>query len=226
MADEAKELTVAEAAAVIKTYCQGGRIHELHGRMIVDLIEKLTGENARLTRCNKCGSKDHGYCKSCEWNKNESVFPKERRGIVVRLVIYGKTVPQGRARFKHIKCKDGRELDIAYDPTKSRDFKALVYEEALKVKPIKPFEGEVGISVVVFRAMPKDFSKKKQQMAINGEISPITRPDWKNYFAGIEDALKGVMWKDDSQVVDVSGGKRYSDIPRVEIEVWEKKMLL
>lgn len=68
---------------------------------------------------------------------------------------------------------------------------------------------------------PKSFSKKKTEMAERGEIVPVTKPDADNYLKAIKDALNGVIWRDDSQIVDVQVSKRYSVRPRIEIEVHE-----
>ena len=39
-----------------------------------------------------------------------------------------------------------------------------------------------------------------QRQALAGEILPTTKPDWDNH-GKLTDALKGIVWKDDSQVV-------------------------
>ncbi len=70
------------------------------------------------------------------------------------------------------------------------------------------------------RSIPKSFSKKRTDATKRGEIRPITKPDLDNVIKGIKDAMKSVIWRDDSQVVDLAdSGKWYSDVPRVEITV-------
>jgi Holliday junction resolvase RusA-like endonuclease len=46
-----------------------------------------------------------------------------------------------------------------------------------------------------------------------------------NYLKGVKDALKGVIWKDDSQVVEVFARKRYSARPRIEVKIKELSQL-
>ena len=53
-----------------------------------------------------------------------------------------------------------------------------------------------------------------------GLIRPISRPDSTNYVKGVEDSISGVLWKDDSQIVNLICGKFYSDKPRIEVEIW------
>ena len=109
---------------------------------------------------------------------------------------------------------------VAYDPAKSRDYKSYVKTEALKVKPDRLLEGPISLTVRVYRSIPKSFGKRKTEQAINGEIRPVTKPDLDNIIKGVKDALKSIIWKDDSQVVDFGQtSKWYSDMPRVEVEV-------
>ena len=87
-----------------------------------------------------------------------------------------------------------------------------------------PFEGALVLSVQVFRPMPKAFSKKKKEQCEQGLLRPITRPDLDNYIKGIKDALSGICWLDDAQIVAYKEpfGKFYSSRPRVE--VWIKEL--
>jgi Holliday junction resolvase RusA-like endonuclease len=134
----------------------------------------------------------------------------------INFTVYGEPIAQGRGRATVV---NGRP--VVYDPAKSRDFKSYVRQEALKVKPDVPFQGAVKLTVVAYRAIPSSFGKKKHELATTGEILPITKPDAKNLLAGVEDALKGIVWRDDSLVTDVTVRKRYSDTPRIEVTVKE-----
>lgn len=75
--------------------------------------------------------------------------------------------------------------------------------------------------LTVYRSTPKSFSKRKASLAEAGEIKPTTKPDVDNYLKGVKDALKGIIWRDDSQVVDVYARKRYSARPRIEVKIKE-----
>ena len=51
-----------------------------------------------------------------------------------------------------------------------------------------------------------------------GTLRPVTKPDVSNVLKGVEDALKGVWYKDDSQIVGYGVlGKWYDERPRIEI---------
>ncbi len=138
---------------------------------------------------------------------------------MIKLVIYGEPVAQGRPRFS-----TAGGFMRAYDPAKSKDYKDYVRLAAVsEMKGRVPYDGALALSVRVYRSMPKSFSKKKQTLAEAGKIKPITKPDMDNYIKGIKDALKSVCWKDDSQIVAYREpfGKFYSETPRIEIEVME-----
>ena len=49
---------------------------------------------------------------------------------------------------------------------------------------------------------------------------PITRPDALKLTRAVEDALTGVLWKDDSQIVDERIRKEYGEPERVEVRLW------
>ena len=49
---------------------------------------------------------------------------------------------------------------------------------------------------------------------------PARRPDVDKYLRRILDALTGVVYEDDGQVVEVHGLKRWGDPARAEIRVW------
>lgn len=74
----------------------------------------------------------------------------------------------------------------------------------------KLYELPLKMSVTVYYSIPKTFSKVKQEKALTAEIVPTTRPDIDNIAKSICDALNGIAFKDDSQIVDLNIIKRYS----------------
>jgi Holliday junction resolvase RusA-like endonuclease len=144
------------------------------------------------------------------------ILPK-RRTEMIKFTVYGDPIAQGRPKFTTV---SGHAK--AYDPKKSRSYKSIVYGEALKVKPAVPFEKPLEVTIKIFRFIPKSFSQKKRKLAENCVIRPTTKPDVSNVCKSIEDALNGLIWKDDSQIVHLVVQKFYGEVPRVEIEVSEQ----
>lgn len=132
----------------------------------------------------------------------------------IKFTVLGEPVAQGRPRATTI---NGQVR--MYDPKKSNDFKKYVRLVASQYAPKQLLEGPLSMTVIVYRPSLKSFSKKKAQEAEAGILRPITKPDVDNYVKGIKDALKQVIWKDDSQVVDLQVSKYYSQKPRIEVEI-------
>ncbi|GIQ67425.1 RusA family crossover junction endodeoxyribonuclease [Xylanibacillus composti] len=131
---------------------------------------------------------------------------------MIRFTIYGEPVAQGRPR-----ASTAGGFVRMYDPKKSRDYKDYVRLAAADHAPPELLQGPLAVMVIAYRSIPKSFSKRKAAAAEAGEIFPVSKPDADNYLKGVKDALKGVMWVDDSQVVDAYARKRYSIKPRIEV---------
>ena len=124
---------------------------------------------------------------------------------------------QGRPRFS----RQGGFVK-AYDPSKSRDYKSYVRLIAAQNAPDSPVEGAIELSLRIYRAIPKGMPKYKREAAKAGTLRPVTKPDVSNVLKGVEDALKGVWYKDDSQIVGFGVlGKWYDERPRIEIMMRE-----
>jgi len=137
----------------------------------------------------------------------------------ITFTVYGEPVAQGRPRFS---TQGG--FARAYDPKKSKDFKQYVKLAASDHRPQSLLDGPLALEVKVFKSSLKSFSQKKKKAAEVGELRPLTKPDVDNFVKGIKDALKSIIWKDDSQVVDLHVSKWYSENPRVEVTVSEVSM--
>lgn len=81
-----------------------------------------------------------------------------------------------------------------------------------------PYDGAIILRLCAYRLVPTSFSKVKRAAALAGEIVPITKPDVDNC-AKMIDALNGVVWRDDSLIATAVIHKRYSDQPRLVIDV-------
>jgi Holliday junction resolvase RusA-like endonuclease len=134
---------------------------------------------------------------------------------MIKFQVLGPPVAQGRPR-----ASSQRGKIIMRDPKKSKEYKQYVKLAAAQYAPEQLLDEPLHLIVKVFRPIPKSFSKKKTQEAITGVLRPITKPDTDNYLKGVKDALNGVIWRDDSIIVDTSVSKYYSDKPRIEVEVY------
>ena len=130
-----------------------------------------------------------------------------------KAVVLGEPIAQGRPRFS----RQGGFVK-AYDPPRSRDYKQYIKLVAREDAPEVPVTGAVQLSLKIYRAIPKSMSKCKREAAIAGRLRPTTKPDVSNILKGVEDALKGLWYADDSQMVGYGVlGKWYAERPRIEI---------
>ena len=131
--------------------------------------------------------------------------------------IPGSPIGQGRPKFSTI---NGHAK--AYDPEKSRNYKAYVKmlaTQAMKENDFEMITGPCAIQIFAFFDVPKSKSKKFKEAALEGKERPTKKPDADNIVKAILDALNGLIYKDDSCIVDLHCIKYYSDVPRVEVYV-------
>lgn len=103
-----------------------------------------------------------------------------------------------------------------------------IYENLVKLsfQSNKPqeynlFEKPIKIKIEAYFAIPKSFSKKKINMAVEGVINPQTKPDADNIAKIICDALNNVAYKDDTQIIELTVVKRYALEPNVKVTLNE-----
>lgn len=133
------------------------------------------------------------------------------------LIIPGEPCAQGRPRFS----THGGFVK-AYDPAKSRDYKAYVKMCAIKSMQEQGWtltEKALSIEIRAFMSIPSSKSKKFKQAAIVGAERPTKKPDVDNVFKILTDALSGIAYKDDKQIVDAKISKFYADEARVEVMI-------
>jgi Holliday junction resolvase RusA-like endonuclease len=137
----------------------------------------------------------------------------------IRIVVPG--VPRATQRLRHrlVRTKDGREFVGKFTPKETVSEQAairLFAARAMAGRP--PLTGPIDLRLAAFFPVPASWSNRKRRLALNDYIRPTGKPDFDNVVKQV-DALKHIVWQDDAQVTDVSIWKRYSDRPRLVIEV-------
>lgn len=126
-----------------------------------------------------------------------------------------KAVGKGRPRFNTI-------TKTAYTPPTTRTFEektkmAFINKYNIVTEPsYEPFK--VNITVII--RPPKSTSKKRMSELM--ERPYTNKPDIDNIAKSILDALNGIVYKDDSQVTDLSIIKKYGEDHKVIVELEEK----
>lgn len=79
-------------------------------------------------------------------------------------------------------------------------------------------DGPVMVTMTAHFETPKSASKKKRAAMLSGAIRPTKKPDTDN-IAKIKDALNGVVWHDDAQVVTETITKIFAEAPSLHVVV-------
>lgn len=79
--------------------------------------------------------------------------------------------------------------------------------------------GPVEMHITFYLPIPASTSRIKRIQMMNGVILPTKKPDFDNLAYLVTNALKQIVYSDDSQVTDCIIRKRYSDKPRTVIKV-------
>ena len=83
---------------------------------------------------------------------------------------------------------------------------------------LRHWEGPVQLSLVVRHAIPASWPAWKKEAARQGALPCTSKPDESNVRKAIEDALNGLAYVDDKQVVAGDGNrKEWADEPCVEV---------
>lgn len=126
--------------------------------------------------------------------------------------VRGNPVAKGRPRA----TKTGR----LYTPGKTRDWESLARVLAqAAMKHGEPIAGPVEVTVRAVFPIPASWPAWKRVAAADGQVAHTAKPDGDNVLKAAKDALNGVVYRDDAQVVDVYMRKTYGTVPRVIITV-------
>ncbi len=135
--------------------------------------------------------------------------------MIVAFTVPGTPVAKGRARSF---VRNGHVAH--YTPERTANYEnlvKLVAQQAMVGKEL--FTCPVLMKIDLFVSIPVSWSKKKQKAALSGEVMPDKRPDLSNVLKSIEDALNGIVYQDDKQIVSLTIEKRYAEIPKANVEV-------
>lgn len=130
--------------------------------------------------------------------------------------------PQGKARARTFyNPRLGKHQSVTPGKT-------VLYENLIKTCYLRAHEGEcyedepLKVIIRAFYEIPKSMSKKDRKAALEWRLFPTKKPDVDNIAKVICDALNGLAYKDDKQIVDLDVRKRYageSQEPHVSVRI-------
>lgn len=133
--------------------------------------------------------------------------------MTITVTIPGEPVGKGRPKFT--------KAGTAYTPPKTRAYEnkvAFLYKLAAKGRKFQRHM-PVAVEICAYYGMPQSDSKRRHERKLSGAIMPCMKPDIDNIVKVVLDAINGIAYEDDAQVVMISASKAYSERPRVEMSV-------
>ena len=70
----------------------------------------------------------------------------------------------------------------------------------------------------------KSVSKKQRELMMQDKVRPTKKPDIDNIIKAVLDALNGIAYKDDTQVVQVAASKLYRENARIDVTIEELQL--
>jgi Holliday junction resolvase RusA-like endonuclease len=127
--------------------------------------------------------------------------------------VYGVPKGKGRARYNG-------DTQSHYTPSGTRSYENQIgYASKAAMKGREVHKGPVSLVVVVVKPVAASWSKKKTALALSGDLRPTSTPDLDNIVKAFCDGMNGVVFKDDSQVVELTARQMYGECPYVECHV-------
>lgn len=128
--------------------------------------------------------------------------------------IPGEPAGKGRPRFSRV-----GGVVRTHTPAKTKSYEQLVQSCFLKAAKGAAFDKNemIFVRILACFGIPKSATKKRRAMMLQGEILPTKRPDFDNIGKIICDALNGIAYHDDAQIVAAQVVKKYTERPCVVV---------
>lgn len=136
--------------------------------------------------------------------------------MIKRFIVFGPVVAKQRPKFSR-----AGGFVRSYTPDKTVNYENLVKMSYYQEHGNFMFDKDIPLKVIINieKSIPKSFSNRKRELAINGFIRPLTRPDCDNVAKSITDALNGIAYHDDAQITDLEVYKRFGHQDLAEVSI-------
>ena len=140
---------------------------------------------------------------------------------MIEFEVFGSPQPAGSKRSFPFRRGDGSlGVRVTDDNPKGRDWKIAVAAAAPKLSPDTLLSGPLTVEFIFELPRPAGHFGKRGLLP-SAPACPTVRPDVLKLARAVEDALTGVLWRDDSQIVFEALTKRYGERARLMVRVGE-----
>jgi len=123
---------------------------------------------------------------------------------VLEFVVAGIPAPQGSKRA----FVRGGRVSLVESCARVKPYRALVSLAASQARTEAPTQQPVGIAIAFVFVRPKSHYTSKGELRAGAPSHP-GKPDIDKLCRAVLDALTGILYHDDAQVVSLSASKRY-----------------
>ena len=134
--------------------------------------------------------------------------------MTIEFIVKGKIRGKARPRFS-------RATGRAYTTKDDKIYEQMVRDAYKGSESFIDSNAPLMAEIEVFHKVPKSYSKKKRELCLLGGLYPTVKPDCDNIAKVILDSGNKVLYKDDSQIVQLLVVKRYAEEDYVKVRIKE-----
>ena len=136
--------------------------------------------------------------------------------LVVTFEVEGNPIPKSRPRF----ARRGQFVQT-YTDAKTIDYETHVAMKARQaIGASEPLQGALTVFLYLRYTIPASYTKKRKEACLRGVEYP-KKIDIDNVYKSITDAMNGIVYTDDSQIVEAHIKKVYAETAGANIMVQE-----
>lgn len=129
--------------------------------------------------------------------------------------------PRGKARPRTANV-GGQQWH--YTPQTTREYENWVRDQyAIQCRGAEMIPKGVNVAITIdcIFSVPQSANRRRQEKMLSGLIRPVKRPDADNVLKIVADALNGLAYHDDAQIVSATVTKLYGPEPMVRVWISE-----
>ena len=139
----------------------------------------------------------------------------------VAFTVHGEARPAGSKRAFPNK-KTGKIIVTDDSGSRGKDWRRSVADAGAEAYTGELLRGPLDVTFTFYRPRPKGHyrtGRNAGEVKASAPAQPITRPDLLNLARAAEDALTGVIWHDDAQIVSEHLHKHFGEPARLVVSI-------
>jgi len=139
----------------------------------------------------------------------------------MKFTILGTPQPKQSARFRTVKAGDRTFVKSYQKKSVVENERNIAFDIKSKLPTgFKPYDGPLKVTMLfVFPPLTSWPKRMKNDFDTGATIYKATKPDLDNISKPTLDAMQGVVFMNDSQIVEMHCTKIFGPVPMIEIEV-------